>query len=501
MAMVMVLSAALVAALAVVLTIQIRDGLFNERLDGALEDAARATTVAQNYLSETDTDSPLAATSRAQAIIASLQTGSSADVVLLEWGPRTTEGSPPINPIVIDRRYLPAVSDAISFEASRTGGQVWQSVLLPAVATDKETPGLIVAAPVTILGTEYVLAFAYDLGGEEKTLDFIERVLLVGGAGIIAILILVTWIVAHRTARPIVAAAAVAERLTGGDFTERMEVRGEDELATLAASFNAMADSLQAQIERMEEMGRLQRRFVADVSHELRTPLATIRMAGDVIHSSRQDFPPALARSAELLATQIERFDALLADLLEISRFDANAANLVIERTDIARVVTGVLEELSPLADGKNVILRRHFSSRPLAADLDTRRVERIVRNLVANAIEHAEAQPVDIYLSVGTDAVALVVRDHGLGIPSEEVSHVFDRFWRADPARARTTGGTGLGLSIAREDARLHGGTLDAWGSPGQGASFRLILPIIAGTEPHTSPLALVPDAPEVVP
>jgi two-component system sensor histidine kinase MtrB len=283
--------------------------------------------------------------------------------------------------------------------------------------------------------------------------------------------------------------------LAGGDFSIRMQVRGEDELATLASTFNEMADSLQAQIERMEEMGRLQRRFVADVSHELRTPLATIRMAGDVIHQARQDFSPAVARSAELLANQIERFDALLADLLEASRFDAKAAAPVIERSDLTRVVEGVLEELAPLAERKGVILQRHFAPRALALDLDARRVERIVRNLVANAIEHAESKPVEIWLRSGIDAVALVVRDHGLGIASDEVGRVFDRFWRADPARARTTGGTGLGLSIARQDARLHGGSLEAWGQPGQGAAFRLILPITAGSTPRSVPLPLVPD------
>jgi two-component system sensor histidine kinase MtrB len=214
-----------------------------------------------------------------------------------------------------------------------------------------------------------------------------------------------------------------------------------------------------------------------------------------MIHAARADFPPALSRSAELLVTQIERFDELLADLLEVSRFDARAAALDVEPSDLVGVVARVLDGLMPLAESRRVDIVRHFPEGRVRATLDTSRVERIARNLVANAIEHAEGRPVDVYVAGGISAVALVVRDHGVGIQEDQLARVFDRFWRADPARARTTGGTGLGLAIAQEDARLHGGELEAWGGAGGGASFRLLLPRTPGTGPLDRPLPLDPE------
>jgi two-component system sensor histidine kinase MtrB len=217
-------------------------------------------------------------------------------------------------------------------------------------------------------------------------------------------------------------------------------------------------------------------------------------MAADVIHEAREDFDPVTARSAELLADQLDRFESLLADLLEISRFDAGAAALEAAPTDLRDVVRRVVEGCAPLADHKGSRLVVHGDERPVIAEVDGRRVERIVRNLVGNAVEHGEGRDIDVRLAVGGGAVAVAVRDHGVGLRPGEAVRVFNRFWRADPARARTTGGTGLGLSIALEDARLHGGWLQAWGEPGGGAQFRLTLPETAGELVKGSPVPLEP-------
>ena len=242
----------------------------------------------------------------------------------------------------------------------------------------------------------------------------------------------------------------------------------------------------------MEELGRVQRRFVSDVSHELRTPLTTIRMAGEVLHESRHAFDPAVARSAELLAAQIDRFEELLADLLEISRFDAGAAALDVEPLDLRGVVQRVVELAQPLADRRGSELVVRVPPTPCMAEVDPRRVERILRNLVLNAVEHGEGRRVEITLAVDADSVGLLVRDHGVGLRPEDLRRVFDRFWRGDPARARTTGGSGLGLAIASEDAHLHGGELEVDGRPGQGAAFRLTLPRRAGGVLSGSPLPM---------
>ena len=273
-----------------------------------------------------------------------------------------------------------------------------------------------------------------------------------------------------------------------------MKVKGEDDLAMLATSFNEMAANLQLQINRLEALSRVQQRFVSDVSHELRTPLTTVRMAADLLYESRDEFDPATARSAELLQNQLDRFEALLADLLEISRFDAGAAVLDPEPVDMRSLVDRVVDVAAPLADRKGCVLDVVAPDESCLVDVDARRIDRVLRNLVLNAVEHGEGRPVDIIVATNDDAVAVAVRDHGVGLRPGESSLVFNRFWRADPARARTIGGTGLGLSIALEDVRLHGGWLQAWGAPGDGANFRMTLPRTADGHLTESPLPLEP-------
>jgi two-component system sensor histidine kinase MtrB len=294
-------------------------------------------------------------------------------------------------------------------------------------------------------------------------------------------------------------AARTAERLASGLLEERMTVRGEDELARLATTFNGMADALQRQIRQLEDLSRVQRRFVSDVSHELRTPLTTVRMAADVLHEGRKGYTAAAARSAELLQAELDRFESLLVDLLEISRYDAGAASLDTDDTDVGALVHRVVDQVAGLAANKGSALDLSaVPAVPVFAEVDHVRVERVLRNLLVNAIDHSEGAPVEISVAGDEHAVAIVVRDHGLGLKPGEAGLVFTRFWRGDPSRARTTGGTGLGLAIALEDVRLHGGWLQAWGEPGVGAAFRMTLPRKAAAAFDVSPLPLRPDGDE---
>lgn len=356
-------------------------------------------------------------------------------------------------------------------------------------------PGFAVGAPLTVpgLGTAE-LYYLFPLTQEQQTLDLVRRTLLFAGLVLVLLLGWISWFVTRQVVDPVRYAAAIAEEFSAGHLSERMKVRGDDDLARLARSFNDMAASLELKISQLEDLSRVQRRFVSDVSHELRTPLTTVRMAADVLHESRDDFDPATARSAELLQTQLDRFEALLSDLLEISRFDAGAATLDAVQGDLFDAVTSVVEALLPLTEPSGTPIRVHPADRPATAEFDPRRVDRILRNLLANAIEHSDGEPIDIWMGVSDEAVAVVVRDHGTGLRPGESSLVFNRFWRADPSRVRSIGGTGLGLPIALEDARLHGGWLQAWGAPGDGASFRLTLPRSLGTEITSSPLPLEP-------
>src|SRR5579875_2997189 len=357
-------------------------------------------------------------------------------------------------------------------------------------------PGLIVGEAVPALSEKlFQLYFLFPLTSEEETIALVQRTVLLVGIALVLLVVAIALLVTRQVVRPVRVAAETAGQLAGGDLTQRIRARGTDDIARLAQSFNEMADSLQRQIRRLEDLSRLQRRFTSDVSHELRTPLTTIRMASELLHSNRSDFAPELGRSAELLRAELDRFEALLADLLEISRYDAGVARLESEPGDLRQVVGTTVEANRSLAErhGSEIVVRQPDT--PLTVDMDARRVERILRNLLANALDHGEGKPVVITVGYDDDAVAVTVRDHGVGLRPGEAGLVFNRFWRGDPSRSRLTGGTGLGLSISLEDARLHDGWLQAWGERGRGAQFRLTLPRHAGHTLVHSPLPLDPE------
>lgn len=369
----------------------------------------------------------------------------------------------------------------------------YQSVRIPTMSGGQ--PGLVVGTTVDVpLTGQYELYLMTSLQSTQETLDFMHLTMLLGGLALIALIALISYLVARLIVGPVQVAAESSARIAAGELDVRMPVRGEDEMAKLGSSFNRMADSISRQINELATLSTVQQRFVSDVSHELRTPLTTIRLAGDVLHDRRASFDPVSARTVELLYTQIQRFEQLLADLLELSRFDAGAAQLEIEPTNLVRLAEGEIESLRPLAAERGSELRLVAPGGHFEAEVDPRRIRRILQNLLGNAIDHGEGKPIAVIVDSSTDAAAIAVRDNGLGMTEDEMSRVFDRFWRADPSRQRRTGGTGLGLSISRDDAALHGGWIDVWSKPGAGTQFRLTLPR-AGARAVASPIELEPD------
>ncbi len=353
---------------------------------------------------------------------------------------------------------------------------------------------LVFGRQITLTWGAVQLYYFFPLDEVVRQANLVTNTIAVTGIALVILMAVVAYLVTRMVVRPVRVAARTAQRLSNGLLDQRMAVVGEDDLAALAASFNQMAESLQRHILRLEEMSRLQRRFTSDVSHELRTPLTTVRMAADLLFSERERFAPPVARSAELLHAELDRFEGLLTDLLEISRFDAGFAALEAEPTDLRPLISQVVDRLDVVARRSGSEIEVRVPPDPVVAEVDQRRVERVLRNLIGNAIEHGDGAPITVRLAARGGAVAITVRDRGVGLKAGEEKLVFNRFWRADPSRARHTGGTGLGLSISAEDARLHGGWLEAWGSPGLGAQFRLTLPAKAGDRLASSPLRLVP-------
>jgi two-component system sensor histidine kinase MtrB len=370
------------------------------------------------------------------------------------------------------------------------------TTLVYSTGQNTSVPALAVGVPI---GTYYQLYYVFPFTQQQATLLLVQRILVGVGCALVVLLAAIASLVTRWVVLPVRHAAQAAQRLSAGHLGERMEVLGVDDLAALATSFNEMAASLQGKLRELEELSNVQRQFVSDVSHELRTPLSTIKMAADLLFESRADLEPVGTRSVELLQSQLERFESLLVDLLEISRFDAGAATLDTELVDVCDLVRRSADDAQQLAERRGSRIEFRLPATGCFAEADRRRVERILRNILVNAVEHGEGKDVVVTTAIDSDAVAVSVRDYGVGLRPGEEQKVFDRFWRADPARARATGGTGLGLAISLEDARLHGGWLQAWGERGKGSVFRLTLPRVAGQPLAGSPLPLGPDEAEI--
>ncbi|WP_367178282.1 MtrAB system histidine kinase MtrB [uncultured Mobiluncus sp.] len=469
----------------------IKNGIFQERLNQVLEESATQARSAQNRFDQAPASTVEQVQSLAQDVVTSISTltsGSSAPAVLILRNPSETS-SFVINEIAT-QNMREVITSQLREAVQQKSGQHWQSIEITDVQ-GKRHPGIAVGTAVSLpLAGAHELYLVYSLADEQSAINLVMGVLGGGGIAVLVLVAGMTWVVVYSVLVPVRRTVRTTERLAAGDLNARVLSQGQDETAQLADSFNKMADSLQSKINTLGQMSRLQQRFVSDVSHELRTPLTTMRIADDVIYDAREELDPAALRSAELLHDQIDRFDAMLADLLEISRIDSGSARLDFEMVDLNKLAEQVVEDNAALAEkvGCRVILNP--PKYPCAAELDARRVTRIVRNLLVNAIEHSEGNPVVITTDSSETAVALRVSDHGVGMSPEVTSRVFDRFYRADPARARTTGGTGLGLAISLEDARLSGGTLQAWGKTGYGSSFLLTLPRRHDMEMGASPL-----------
>ncbi|MDQ1664444.1 MAG: two-component system, OmpR family, sensor histidine kinase MtrB [Actinomycetota bacterium] len=491
-----VLTILVIAVLGNVLLARVRDGLLEDKRQAALSEAASGTTTAAQAFTDADRSSADYDT-LAHDLVARLSSAggpAGANDVALLPGPRIRSVGAPFGVTSRDMDDTSTIPADLRREVERSGEQQWTYCLFRSTSGETQ-PAIAIGSPVTIpTFGNYELYFVFPLDKENATLGLVRRALLYAALGLALLVGGIAWLVTRQVVTPVRMAARIAERLSAGRLEERMRVRGEDDLARLAASFNRMAISLQRQIRQLEDLSRVQRRFVSDVSHELRTPLTTVRMAADVLHEARGQFDPVVERSAEILQAQLDRFEALLADLLEISRYDAGAALLETEPSDLRLVVESVVEGMEQLAERRGSTLTVRAAEPPAIADVDSRRIQRILRNLLANAIEHGEGRPIEVYVASDENAVAIAVRDHGIGLAPGEAAMVFNRFWRADPARARTTGGTGLGLSISLEDAHLHGGWLQVWGEVGDGTQFRLTLPREVGSELERSPIPLEP-------
>ncbi|WP_425528098.1 ATP-binding protein [Yinghuangia seranimata] len=334
-----------------------------------------------------------------------------------------------------------------------------------------------------------------SLRAEQTDLTSLARYLTTGAVLALGAAAILALVGARHVLRPVRRLGDAARQLGAGKLDTRLEVRGSDELADLARTFNDAAEKLERSVSELRALEASSRRFVADVSHELRTPLAAMTAVSELLEEEADSLGEQGAPAARLVVAEIDRLATLVEDLMEVSRFDAGTASLVVDDVDIADLVTACLDARAWM---DAVDLR---APRGILARVDARRLDVMVSNLVGNALRHG-GSPVTVEIrreprvgpgEPGAEDLVIDVSDTGPGIPEDVLPHVFDRFYKADSSRARSEG-SGLGLSIVMENARIHGGTASAANVPGGGAMFSLRLPLVPPVD-DSDPLLHDPD------
>ncbi|MGW6935096.1 ATP-binding protein [Lentzea sp. NPDC054927] len=357
-------------------------------------------------------------------------------------------------------------SGRVGWQRVPYGGGVWLVVGMQLRVTPAGAPG---GSSTDSSGIEvYVLRpFTSEI---EFVGELARNAWLIGGAGLILALGL-GFVASRGVLRPVRELQLAAWQLGQGDLTARVPVRGRDELASVASTFNSTASSLEHFVGELQRMEADARRFVADVSHELRTPLAAMTAVTDVLDAETADLPGVAGQAARLVNRETQNLTRLVNDLIEVTRFDSGTAALALDDVDVAEVVRASLR-MRGFTDVSTSL------PTDVRARLDPRRLDVIVANLVGNALRHG-APPVSLTLWIEGSSLLISVADSGPGLPAAVLPHVFARFYKADSSRGRSEG-SGLGLAIAWENARLHGGTLVAANRPGGGgALFTLRLPL----------------------
>nr|WP_290186983.1 MtrAB system histidine kinase MtrB [Corynebacterium glaucum] len=470
---VLLVSAVVMSVLGFTLATVVTQRIAQAKIDAASVEIDRARVVVEEQIDTSASTSSLQARLNSARASLTQRTQQGSDVanvyepVLLVESTHGTVTSSPESYRVPERlvEFVSQGNVAYQFAVvERPDGSPYNALII-GTPTDSDVPNL-------------QLYLVTNMDNEASTLALMRGLLASAALIVIVLLVGIAWLASQQIVAPVRSASRTAERFASGHLRERMPVEGEDEMAVLALSFNNMAEQLSRQINQLEEYGDLQRQFTSDVSHELRTPLTTVRMAADMIASDQESLEPTQRRASELMIRELDRFEALLTDLLEISRHDAGVADLASTIMDVRTPINSAWAQTRLLADELNVPVEFGIPDHEVKIEGDPRRIERIVRNLIANAIDHSEGNPVHVDLFENDEAVAVTVTDCGVGLKPGQEELVFNRFWRADKSRKRHSGGTGLGLAIAREDAQLHRGTLDAAGVAGEGSQFRLVLP-----------------------
>jgi signal transduction histidine kinase len=429
--------------------------LTSQRVDDAVQQALAGVRSAVDFLArpplDPETEDPETEASLSD-LVDRLESGVN-EVMLVE-----ADGSVIPSSISLTPASVPAGLDE-AVEAGRVGYAI----------TGTEPRQLVFGSPVP--QQDITVFFFFPLADLDRTLEILGRVLIGVSLGAVFLAALAGTRVSTRVVDPVRRVSQAARNVAEGLLETRLPVQGGDELAALAGSFNEMAAALEERIAR-------ERRFVGDVSHELRTPLTTLRASTDYVLEHSDDLTPPVRRATELLAADLEYLQRLVDDLLDLSRVEAGRVEMSWERLNVADLAREVVTRRTRTAD---LVVRIEVEAEPerLSTVADKQRLERVVGNLVDNALIHGGGEDVTVRVGAEDGTVLLSVEDRGPGVPPGAAHRIFERFFKADPARRRNDGrGSGLGLAIARENAHLHGGEIRVYNGRDGGARFTLRLP-----------------------
>ncbi len=304
----------------------------------------------------------------------------------------------------------------------------------------------------------------------QSLVSSVNRFLILGGLLAILLASVLTFWLSRRISAPIHAMTLAANRVGQGDFSQRVKVQGRDELAELGLSFNAMADGL----ARGEEM---KRNMVSDAAHELRTPLSNIR---GYLEAIKDGVVKPDASSIKSLHDEAVLMTKLVDDLQELTLADSGKLNLNIQPADINEVIKNAAAAIQPRVEAGRIALSLELADGLPRWKVDSQRIGQVLRNLLANAVAHTPGGTIKVSSRHSGRSVEVAVTDTGEGISSEDLPKIFERFYRADRSRARSTGGYGLGLTIARRLVEAHGGNIEVKSEPGKGSTFIFTLPSV---------------------
>ncbi|MFC5909460.1 ATP-binding protein [Streptacidiphilus monticola] len=445
-----------------------RDAVLKRTQDATLQDF-------RNSVDRTVTQLPLdpdcADLQRAANVIA--HTGLKYDV-LLTTDSCSVSSNPAITASVLPQALVSSVTHPCAHCAGQQGTYhlFWQRISL------EGAPYLVGGTHVVPTGPNAYMFKSLD--DERKDLDSLAWSL--GIATLLALVgaTLLAQAAATTVLRPVARLGDAARQLGQGNLDVHLEERGTDELAGLARQFNQAAASLKDQVDELSAREHASRRFVADMSHELRTPLTAMTAVTDILEDEADALDPMIEPAVRLVVSETRRLTELVENLMEVTRFDAGTAKVVLDDVDFADLITACIDARAWL-DAVEV-----DTPRGLVVRVDPRRIDVVLANLIGNALKHG-GSPVVVRAREDADGAWLTVEvvDNGPGIPEDVLPHVFDRFFKADAARRRSEG-SGLGLSIAMENARIHGGTISAANrTDGTGAVFTLRLPVRPPAQP----------------